>query len=295
MKFINQNDFHLNSYKITPKEFFEKKKDVSKPIVLDIRPLDISSELSIEGSYSLPAEMFSERLIQLPPFGMIILFSDRENTYIEDNMYLLWENGFTEIFFVDGGFEAIMANLFEVSEQASQSAAEYIKSISPKYSAVKAEVKGQDYSLVALDSEDVIKKLLAVQLKGFTIYIDNNFQRLLAGSKLDFLDGKLVIDHPRMHEPRLKGTLKERVQKILDEQINPMVDSHGGIINLIDVVDDTVYIKMGGGCQGCGMSTVTLKRGVEAAIKDNIPEINTILDTTDHAAGTNPYYSPQEA
>jgi Fe/S biogenesis protein NfuA len=293
MKFINQNDFYLESYKITPKEFYSKKKDGSRPIVLDIRPLDISSAISVEGSYSLPSEMFNERLIQLPPFGTIILYSDKENTDISNNMYLLWENGFTEIFYVDGGFDAIMAGLFEVSEQAQKNGKEYLKKFS-KIGA-KIQVKGQDYSIEKIATEKELEGLFFVDFGGFGVYINPDSQRLLQSSKIDFQDNKLQIDHPRMHEPRLQGTVKERVQKILDEQINPMVETHGGVINLIDVVEETVYIEMGGGCQGCGMSTVTLKKGVETAIKDNIPEINHILDTTDHAAGTNPYYKPEEA
>ena len=160
--------------------------------------------------------------------------------------------------------------------------------------AMQVIVKGRDYSLVALEEKKPSSNLFALEFEGFKLYINPDSQRLLLGSKIDFVDEKLQIDHLRMHEPKLQGTIKEQVQKILDEQINPMVDSHGGVINLIDVVEDTVYIEMGGGCQGCGMSTVTLKRGVESAIKDNIPEINTILDTTDHAAGTNPYYKPQD-
>ena len=147
MRFINQDDFHLESYKITPEEFHQKKKDPSRPIVLDIRPLDISSQMTIEGSYSLPAEMFNERLIQLPPFGIIILYSDKTNSDIKDNMYLLWENGFSEIFYVDGGFEAILANLFEMSASAKKNAAAYIKKVAPKKKAMQVIVKGRDYSL----------------------------------------------------------------------------------------------------------------------------------------------------
>ena len=293
MKFINQNDFYLTSYKITTAEFYKKKKDGSRPIVLDIRPLDISSAMSIDGSYSLPAEMFNERLIQLPPFGTIILYSDKDNTDIKDNMYLLWENGFTEIFYIDGGFESLMLGLFEVSKEAQTQAKKYIQTAS-KIGAIKVEVKGQDYNLVPLANKKDLENLYCLEFTDFSLYIDPESQRLLQGSKLDFQEASLQIDHPRMHEPRLQGTIKERIQKILDEQINPMVEAHGGVINLIDVVDDTVYIEMGGGCQGCGMSTVTLKKGVETAIKDNVAEINHILDTTDHASGTNPYYKPEE-
>jgi Fe-S cluster biogenesis protein NfuA len=86
--------------------------------------------------------------------------------------------------------------------------------------------------------------------------------------------------------------IREKVQEILDDQINPAVAAHGGYIELLDVIDNNVYIRMGGGCQGCGMANVTLKQGVEELIRENIPEVGQILDTTDHAAGTNPYYSP---
>ncbi|MBI3952322.1 MAG: NifU family protein [Acidobacteria bacterium] len=86
--------------------------------------------------------------------------------------------------------------------------------------------------------------------------------------------------------------IREKVQDLLDTQINPAVAMHGGYIELLDVIDNNVYIRMGGGCQGCGMANVTLKQGVEELIRENIPEAGQILDTTDHAAGTNPYYSP---
>jgi len=80
------------------------------------------------------------------------------------------------------------------------------------------------------------------------------------------------------------------VQELLDTQINPAVASHGGHIELVDVHDDIVYIRFGGGCQGCGMVSVTLNQGVEQAIREAFPEIREIVDVTDHAAGTNPYY-----
>ena len=66
--------------------------------------------------------------------------------------------------------------------------------------------------------------------------------------------------------------------------------SHGGVVTLLDLKDDTVYVQMGGGCQGCGMANVTLKQGVETAIKRVVPSIKQVLDTTDHASGSNPYY-----
>ncbi|MBW1885360.1 MAG: NifU family protein [Deltaproteobacteria bacterium] len=84
--------------------------------------------------------------------------------------------------------------------------------------------------------------------------------------------------------------LRNRVQEILDNEINPSVAGHGGYISLLDVQGTRVFLHMGGGCQGCGMASATLKHGVEASLRAQIPEISEILDTTDHAAGANPYY-----
>jgi Fe-S cluster biogenesis protein NfuA len=86
------------------------------------------------------------------------------------------------------------------------------------------------------------------------------------------------------------GPLRERIERIIETEINPAVAAHGGVITLLDVQDTRVFIHMGGGCQGCAMSTATLKHGVEASLREQIPEITEILDTTDHAAGSNPYF-----
>ncbi|PYS97324.1 MAG: hypothetical protein DMF50_01060 [Acidobacteria bacterium] len=86
--------------------------------------------------------------------------------------------------------------------------------------------------------------------------------------------------------------VKERVQKILDELINPAVAGHGGFVDLLDVKENVVYLKLGGGCQGCGMVNVTLKQGIETTLKEEIPQIAGVIDQTDHAGGTNPYYQP---
>ena len=86
--------------------------------------------------------------------------------------------------------------------------------------------------------------------------------------------------------------VRRRVQQVLDTIINPAVASHGGVVTLLDVNNNAVYLEFGGGCQGCGMVSVTLKYGVERTIREEVPEVGEILDTTDHAAGRNPYYAP---
>jgi Fe/S biogenesis protein NfuA len=93
-------------------------------------------------------------------------------------------------------------------------------------------------------------------------------------------------------DPIDDADVKNRIQKILDEVINPAVAGHGGFVELLDFKENVAYLKLGGGCQGCGMVNVTLKQGIEATLKEEIPQLAGVIDQTDHAGGTNPYYQP---
>ena len=101
--------------------------------------------------------------------------------------------------------------------------------------------------------------------------------------------GAIAIDNPNSG---WTDPLAQRIQEILDTQVNPGIAAHGGFIDLLEVRDATAYISMGGGCVGCAQVDVTLRQGVEVAIRQAVPEIVAIVDTTDHASGTNPYYQP---
>ncbi|SIO28790.1 Fe-S cluster biogenesis protein NfuA, 4Fe-4S-binding domain [Singulisphaera sp. GP187] len=83
--------------------------------------------------------------------------------------------------------------------------------------------------------------------------------------------------------------LRQRVRDVLEEQVNPVVASHGGGVDLVDLIDNVVYLRMSGGCQGCGLADVTLRHGVDAVIREAVPEIGRIHDLTNHAAGARPY------
>ena len=130
--------------------------------------------------------------------------------------------------------------------------------------------------------------------EGFNIYVDSDSVNYVQDITIDFVDSAMgrgfKIDNPHKVPPHLKGTLVEKVQDVIDERVNPGIASHGGFLSLIDVKDHTAYVQFGGGCQGCGMANVTLKGSVEVMIKQAIPEIEQVLDVTDHADGTNPYY-----
>ena len=84
--------------------------------------------------------------------------------------------------------------------------------------------------------------------------------------------------------------IKDKVEEILDNQINPSIAAHGGVCNLVGVKENNVYLRFGGGCQGCGAVTATLKGGVEQMLRSEIPDIQEIIDVTEHDKGENPYF-----
>lgn len=112
--------------------------------------------------------------------------------------------------------------------------------------------------------------------------------------------GAKIREHVRSNNPAVnpqydstmlpESEIRKKVQGLLEREINPALGMHGGWVELIDVRKNSVYLKLGGGCQGCGSANMTLKMGIEKAIREQIPEVGEILDTTDHAAGRNPYY-----
>jgi Fe-S cluster biogenesis protein NfuA len=83
---------------------------------------------------------------------------------------------------------------------------------------------------------------------------------------------------------------REKVQYLIDTQINPGVAEHGGSIEVVELENDNLYLKLHGGCQGCGAADFTLKQGIEAIMKRAVPEIGKIIDLTNHSAGKSPYY-----
>jgi Fe/S biogenesis protein NfuA len=123
----------------------------------------------------------------------------------------------------------------------------------------------------------------------------------LQGATLDLPgpdgQGGLVLRNPNRPDPLagvdldLSGTVAEQVQQLLDQQINPGLAAHGGYAELKGVDGDKVYVLMGGGCQGCAVSAMTLREGIAASITAAIPEITEVVDVTDHDAGENPYYT----
>jgi Fe/S biogenesis protein NfuA len=121
------------------------------------------------------------------------------------------------------------------------------------------------------------------------------------GSTLDLSGGGLVLQNPNSPPTHsalagaapdldLDDPVVAKIVEVLDTQINPQIAAHGGYAELVAVEAPIAYLRMGGGCQGCGMAAVTLSQGIEVALLDTVPEITEVVDVTDHASGTNPYY-----
>ena len=105
----------------------------------------------------------------------------------------------------------------------------------------------------------------------------------------------LVSDKPAIpsdweKKPPSEERIRDEVEKIIASRINPGVSAHGGKVELVDVKGTSVYLRLSGGCQGCGAANVTLKQGIEKAIRAKMPEVTEVIDVTDHASGRNPFY-----
>ena len=126
----------------------------------------------------------------------------------------------------------------------------------------------------------------------------------MRGSTIDLSDapggGGLFVQNPQSPSPAVggstastappEGPVADRVTQVLNQQINPSIAAHGGHAELVAIEDDVAYLRLGGGCQGCGMASVTLSQGIEVAIRENVPEVTRVVDVTDHASGENPYF-----
>jgi Fe/S biogenesis protein NfuA len=134
-----------------------------------------------------------------------------------------------------------------------------------------------------------------IELPDFKIYVDPESAKLLDGAVVDYVSGLSesgfkITNSKQTGAQKPTGPIAEQVEQLLNSRINPSLGAHGGFISLVAVEKDIAYLQFGGGCQGCGMVDVTLKQGVEVMLKEAIPELQGVMDITDHASGQNPYY-----
>lgn len=163
----------------------------------------------------------------------------------------------------------------------------------------------RSYAISLVEREDRERTEIAVNVDGIRVFLNLDTSNLLSGAIIDWIEaeegaGGFQVQDPNARptppvrgeaELRISGPLAERVQQVIDEVINPGIAAHGGFVELVDVSDETMYIRMGGGCQGCAASQATLRMGIERMVREQVPEIQEIVDVTDHAAGVSPYYT----
>ncbi len=187
--------------------------------------------------------------------------------------------------------------MLSITENARSKLDEFAEQAEETELAVKVAItgrgpKGFQYDLQLVPPSEAAEGDVVTEVDGLTVIIAEKSAAYLDGATLDFVEtlmgpGGFQFENPN---PLWLDPLAQRVADVLDEEVNPAVASHGGNVTLIDVVEGEAIVEFGGGCQGCSAVDVTLKHGVETMLMEKIPEIVAVVDITDHAAGTNPFY-----
>ena len=141
------------------------------------------------------------------------------------------------------------------------------------------------------------EKEIEFNYDGFNLYVAEGSEKWLEAAKIDFektdAGGQLTIKAPGIKgdKPDDSDSLETKVSWVLQSEINPGLASHGGQVTLEEITpENEVVLRFGGGCHGCGMVNETLQHGIEKTLKEYFPEISAVIDATDHASGSNPYY-----
>lgn len=189
---------------------------------------------------------------------------------------------------------------FKISSTAKEQILAKLKEADRGQRALRVRITGWtaddfEYRLEVMPVEMIEDDDLLIEDEDLPIVLAHDSIDRLKGGELKFEDSAMgagfSIDNPN---PVWTDPLEKKVQSVLDQSINPGIAAHGGKVMLHRIEDGTALVEFSGGCQGCGLSSVTLKQGVNRAILDQIPEIAEVVDITDHAAGENPFYKPSE-
>ncbi len=194
--------------------------------------------------------------------------------------------------------------MITITDKAREQVLAYLQQSEGELEALRVRMQGSPmaprFELSLVSAADVEASETAVDADGVVVVIDREQADRLEGATIDFVERvnesgfevrTAAARSGADQGSKPQGQLAERVRALLDERVNPAIASHGGAITLVDVQGTEVYLEMSGGCQGCAMSRLTLRQGVERMLRDEIPEITAIHDATDHASGENPYFT----
>lgn len=193
--------------------------------------------------------------------------------------------------------------MLQISSSAQQYFAHLIRQqggdiVGIRLSAVRPGTPSADARLEFCEQVDLKGDEWALECEGFTLYVDAAGAEYFTDAEIDFeqntTGGQLTVRAPRIKgvPPGASASLVERVQHVIDTEINPGVASHGGRVTLEQITaEGVVVLRFGGGCQGCRQVDVTLKHGVEKTLLQRVPELTAVRDATDHAKGETPYFA----
>ncbi len=186
------------------------------------------------------------------------------------------------------------------SETAREKIGEILKAKGQAGFAVRLRIVGRDtdnfiYEFRSVEAATRRPDDRVIDAGEFQVFVDAESAPHLEGAVVNFEGlgaGGFKIDNPN---PVWTDEVSRRVAEVIAQRINPGVAAHSGSVTLVDVRDSAAYIRMQGGCQGCGLAGVTLRQGIERAIKEAVPEIEAVIDLTEHEKGQTPYYAPGQA
>lgn len=167
-----------------------------------------------------------------------------------------------------------------------------------RITALPGGVTGTRFDLSLVPESEREEGDVVLDFEDFVVLVPPDSAGRLEGATVDYVErvnesGFEVRPAPRATPGRSgppQGPLADRVREVLETQVNPAVAAHGGEITLVDVQGTEIYIEMSGGCQGCALSRMTLKQGVERMVRQAVPEVTVVYDVTDHSSGVNPFY-----
>lgn len=186
--------------------------------------------------------------------------------------------------------------MLEITDKAREMLDKFAEQADEDEVALKIEIlgrgpKGFQYDLQLIGFDDAQEDDVRTEVDGMTVFVGARSAPYLDGTILDYketlMGGGFSFENPN---PLWIDDVSKSVAEVIESQVNPLVASHGGHVDLVGVDDGKAMIAFGGGCQGCGMVDVTLKEGIEVMITEGVPGITAVVDMTDHDAGTNPFY-----
>jgi len=165
------------------------------------------------------------------------------------------------------------ASFIDISQKAQEHISNFLNASAEKFKGISIIIETKtdskaNYSIQFIELSATPVENISIDLEKFQVLVAKEAIPYLEGTEVDLNDkGELEAFNPSMSITEISGSVEEQIQHVLDEEVNPMVASHGGVVSLLEVKDHNAYLEFGGGCQGCGMIDVTLKQGVEVMIK----------------------------